>query len=85
MIYLNSCLRCEGDVRYYSDTWGIYMKCLQCGQTWNSQKVEERADLEAEMAANMNEPDLVAADSEADFGEVVEDPFEDPIEIRRAS
>ncbi len=85
MIYLNSCLRCKGDVRYYNDTWGIYMKCLQCGQIWNSWKADERADLEAELSANMNEPDLVAADSEADFEEVVEDPFEDPIRIRRAS
>lgn len=84
MIYLNSCLRCKGDVHYYSDTWGIYMKCLQCGQTWNSRNADERADLEAELATNANEPDLVAAESEVGFDEVVEDPFEDPILTRRA-
>ena len=85
MIYLNSCLRCKGDVRYYDDTWGIYMKCLQCGQTWNSLKAQERADIEAELAANTSEPDLVAADSEEGFEEVVGDPLGDPIQIRRAS
>ncbi len=85
MIYLNSCLRCKGDVHYYSDTWGIYMKCFQCGQTWNARKAEERADLDAELAANATEPDLVAVDSEAGFEEVVGDPCEDPIQIRRAS
>ncbi len=85
MIYLNSCLRCRGDVHYYNDTWGIYMKCLQCGQTWNSRTEEERADLEAEIVMSPNDPDLVAAGSEAGFDEVVEDPFEDPILTRRAS
>ena len=85
MIYLNSCLRCKGDVRLYSDTWGVYMKCLQCGQTWNSRNVEERADLEAELAAAANEPDLVAADHEVGFEEVAEEPLDDPIQIRRAS
>ena len=85
MIYLNSCLRCKGDVRFYSDTWGVYMKCLQCGQTWNSRNVEEQADLEAELAAAANEPDLVAADREAGFEEVAEEPLDDPIQIRRAS
>lgn len=85
MIYLNSCLRCSGDVHYYSDTWGIYMKCLQCGQTWNSQKVEERADLAAEMAANTNEPDPVDEESDENFDDGVEEPIEDPFEIRRAS
>ena len=83
MIYLNSCLRCKGDVRFYNDTWGVYMKCLQCGQTWNSRNADERADLEAELAANANEPDLVAAESEVGFDEVVEDPFADPILTRR--
>ncbi|MCH7733896.1 MAG: hypothetical protein IH868_03970 [Chloroflexi bacterium] len=85
MIYLNSCLRCKGDVRFYNDTWGVYMKCLQCGQTWNSRNVEERADLEAELIADANEPDLVAAEHEAEFNEVAEEPFDDPIHIRRAS
>ena len=85
MIYLNSCLRCKGDVHYYSDTWGVYMKCFQCGQTWNSRKPEERADLEDELAASASEPDLVAVDGEAGFEEVVEDPSEDPYEVRRAS
>ena len=85
MIYLNSCLRCKGDVRFYNDTWGVYMKCLQCGQTWNSRNVEERADLEAELIADANEPDLVAAEHEAEFSEVAEEPSDDPIHIRRAS
>ena len=85
MIYLNSCLRCKGDVHYYSDTWGIYMKCLQCGQTWNSRTAQERADLDAELATNVNAPDLVAVESEADSDEVVDDPFEDQILTIRAS
>lgn len=85
MIYLNSCLRCSGDVHYYSDTFGIYMKCLQCGQTWNSRKADERADVEAELAANANVPDLLVAESEAELEEVNDEPTEDPFEIRRAS
>ncbi len=85
MIYLNSCLRCEGDVRFYNDTWGVYMKCLQCGQTWNSRNVEERADLDAELAANAREPEQVVAESEPDFGEEFEEHIEDPYQIRRAS
>ncbi len=89
MIYLKSCQRCQGDVHYYNDTWGSYMKCLQCGQTWNSRKSEERADLEAELAADANAPDLVAVGEHADIEEEFEDPFEEPIEepneIRRAS
>jgi hypothetical protein len=85
MIYLKSCLRCKGDVHFYSDTWGTYMKCLQCGQTWNSRKLEERADLEAELVANATEPALVAANEGSGYEESIEDPLEDPIEIRRAS
>ncbi len=85
MIYLKSCLRCKGDVHFYNDTWGTYMKCLQCGQTWNSRKAEERADLKAELAANVSEPDLVAANEGSEHEESTEGPFEDPIEIRRVS
>ena len=85
MIYLKSCQRCKGDVHFYTDTWGAYMKCLQCGQTWNSPKAEEKADLDAEFAAAANEPDLVAAEAQSDFDEETDDPFDDPTEIRRAS
>ena len=85
MIYLNSCLRCKGDVQFDSDTWGVYMKCLQCGKTWNARKAEERADVDAELAANTREPEPVIAESEPDFGEEFEEPIEDPYQIRRAS
>ena len=85
MIYLKSCQRCKGDVHFYNDTWGSYMKCLQCGQTWNSRKLEERADLEAELAADANAPVPVEAGDDSNVEEEFEDPFDEPIEIRRAS
>ena len=89
MIYLKSCRRCKGDVHFYSDTWGIFMKCLQCGQTWNSRKAEERADLDAELAADAIEVGLLVANEGSGYEEPAEDPLEDPIDepihIRRAS
>ena len=31
MLYLKSCPRCQGDVRYERDMYGRYLGCLQCG------------------------------------------------------
>ncbi len=51
MIYLKSCTRCAGDVHLDWDTWGGFMKCLQCGKTWNYRKPAERNFTEDELAA----------------------------------
>ena len=51
MIYLKSCTRCAGDVHLDWDTWGGFMKCLQCGKTWNYRKPSERNFTEDELAA----------------------------------
>ena len=31
MIYFKSCNRCRGDMHLNSDTYGWFVKCLQCG------------------------------------------------------
>jgi hypothetical protein len=31
MLYLKSCPRCAGDINADSDTYGMFLKCLQCG------------------------------------------------------
>lgn len=31
MLYLKSCPRCRGDVKYERDMYGQYLGCLQCG------------------------------------------------------
>ena len=31
MIYFKSCPKCQGDLTMSQDTYGSYIKCLQCG------------------------------------------------------
>ncbi len=31
MLYLKSCPRCRGDVKFERDMYGQYLECLQCG------------------------------------------------------
>ncbi|NQW16048.1 MAG: hypothetical protein HQ478_01035 [Chloroflexi bacterium] len=69
MIYLKSCTRCEGDVQLDWDTYGGFMKCLQCGKAWNYRKPAER---------NLSQDELEALDREHDAHQIVAEQAELP-------
>ena len=53
MLYLKSCPRCEGDVRYERDMYGSYLDCLQCGFSISSKNdgVEASAEGKSKVAS----------------------------------
>ena len=69
MIYLKSCTQCAGDVHRDWDTRSRFMKCLQCGKTWNYPKPAER---------NFTEDQLAALHQEHVVAQAVKEQFELP-------
>lgn len=43
MLYLESCLKCGGDMYQANDKYGVYRQCLQCGYAYDPVKASPAA------------------------------------------
>lgn len=60
MFWLRSCPRCQGDFYQDRDTFGYYLRCLQCG---HEIQLFKRLESEQQLSPSLLEEIRMAADS----------------------